>query len=393
MSKPPCSALILVICYHRGFRVCLGCILLLNLFICMLSLLLLPLLQRLELPQLMLLLLLTGLVTPTPCAAFQVSASWNSQTRSQNLLGGPLRPHTTAGSPPPYQGSARWVASCSAVGLAPPRCSFSRSSVSNQFSIISTQDTYNNNESEPLPLWEQVFSKKFLFSDSLPTAIPPLHAALFEKINIAARLGGSSGGGLGVFSGGAPAACAAAAAAAVAVVGSWRILTFVARSLRGVTTKHRLAEAKAYGPLHSLDATIKPLHKDNAESSLGRRGSSSSVSSRIATKTNTVPTYSSNNSISLSNTRPPPSKEKVSSCQRNKQIHDGADAAVTNRKGFRLPRSSDDGTSASTSSSSTSNSTSSSKGRRGRKPGKGRNNTTHDSGEGEDADTASPRMG
>ncbi|KAL8426392.1 hypothetical protein Efla_006224 [Eimeria flavescens] len=121
----------------------------------------------------------------------------------------------------------------------------------------------SSSSSFSLPFWGEVFSRKLLFSERLPAALSPLHAALFARANLAARRFAASGF-LGFFSGqqaagGPKGLLAAAAAASLAAFGSWRLLSIVSRSLRDFTARHRLAESRVYGPLHSLDATLKPI--------------------------------------------------------------------------------------------------------------------------------------
>lgn len=128
------------------------------------------------------------------------------------------------------------------MGVAPTSCRSFLPSASCLLATPSGAAATSSNEAPPLPLWDKVFSYKFLFSETLPSVIPPLEAALFAKANIAARMAGSYSRGLGVFGGGgAPAFCIAVAAASLAAFGSWRLLGFASKSLRGLATQVRFA--------------------------------------------------------------------------------------------------------------------------------------------------------
>ncbi|OEH76641.1 hypothetical protein cyc_05642 [Cyclospora cayetanensis] len=206
------------------------------------------------------LLLLSLLLPPPPAASFQVPSRQGLQ-RGSLFLPGRVAPSPAAwrvGTRRAQQSAAPyWSCASGVVPALRPPVSHSASRI---LATASREEALGGVDSpaHPLPFWDKVFSRKFLFSEALPSVIPPLEAALFAKANLAARFSGNYNRGFGVFgAGGLPALCIAAVAASVAAFGSWRLLNLASRSLRNVATQHRLAEAKAYGPLHSLDATIK----------------------------------------------------------------------------------------------------------------------------------------
>ncbi|KAL8450540.1 hypothetical protein Emed_002412 [Eimeria media] len=131
----------------------------------------------------------------------------------------------------------------------------------------SSSNSSSSSKCVSLPLWSRVFSRRFLFSDDLPSALSPLHAALFAEATRASRVVGVWGLSdllkpTHAEKRGAAAVAAAAAAACLAAFASWRLLGLAARVFRKLTAQHRLAENRIYGPLHSLDATIKPLEAE-----------------------------------------------------------------------------------------------------------------------------------
>lgn len=171
-----------------------------------------PLAQRLGFKLLSVLLLVVAQQGVHPSCQFQLPQ------RSSHLLGRP---------PPPLQ---------PALGLGPTPYArlASRAPLSPLWAAVSA---VSQQEAPPLPLWDKVFSPKLLFSESLPSVIPPLHAALLAKANLAARAARSYARGFGVFGGGASTVCAAVAAASLAAFGSWRLLSFASKSLRGLNAQ------------------------------------------------------------------------------------------------------------------------------------------------------------
>lgn len=314
-------------------------------------------------------------------------ARWHPSIRGPPFSGASYRPLGTRGSPSKEVQQALCMSSCGdAAGLEFTGCNSLRPSSFCRLAAVAGVAATKNSEAPPLPMWDKVFSNKFMFSETLPSVIPPLHAALFAKANIAARMAGSCSRGVGVFAGGIPTFCTAVAAASMAAFGSWRLLGLASRSLRGLTTQRRLAEARAYGPLHSLDATLKPIRGEDSGGPNQPIGAASGGSGGCNTSRskNQQETTRSSNSSAHNHGKAAPPKQGIPANQQKKKASDVAgctavigtqpESGSTSRKGVKAPSAAEKSLSEeSVEGGRGSNS------RRGRKGGKGSDETQNNS--------------
>lgn len=91
--------------------------------------------------------------------------------------------------------------------------------------------------SDRLPLWDRIFSQKFLFSEAFPAVVPPVEASFFARASLRDRMASSCLRDLGLLAdGGITSMVTAAAAACIAALGSWQLLNLASRFLRNSAT-------------------------------------------------------------------------------------------------------------------------------------------------------------
>lgn len=131
--------------------------------------------------------------------------------------------------------------SCPSVGLA-LELAAPQSAISLNTKLLANSSRGSNGTlSENLPLWDRIFSQKFLFSEAFPAVVPPVEASFFARASLRDRMASRCLRDLGLLAdGGITNMVTAAAAACIAALGSWRLLNLASRFLRNSATQVRL---------------------------------------------------------------------------------------------------------------------------------------------------------